>query len=358
MTNYLLTGGGTAGHVNPLLTIAGALISRSAQDRVLALGTKEGLESRLVPEAGIELLTIEKLPFPRRPGIWAIVFPFKFASAVSKVRGYIRKHSIDVVVGFGGYVSAPAYVAAKREKVPIVIHEANALPGIANKVGNRFASAAGKTFRSANMANTEFVGMPLRESIVALATKKDVAGARKHFGLKPDQLTLLVTGGSLGARSLNQTIESSRALLSAAGIQVLHIIGGASELEEISEPEFRRVRYVDQMELAIAASDFAVSRAGAATVSEFSAIGLPALYVPYPVGNGEQKFNLQDVLAAGGAVTVSDSEFTPDYVRATLIPMLSDTKRLAEMSESAKQAGVLDGTERFIALIDEVLSRR
>ena len=358
MTNYLLTGGGTAGHVNPLLTIAGALISRSAQDRVLALGTKEGLESRLVPEAGIELLTIEKLPFPRRPGIWAIVFPFKFASAVSKVRGYIRKHSIDVVVGFGGYVSAPAYVAAKREKVPIVIHEANALPGIANKVGNRFASAAGKTFRSANMANTEFVGMPLRESIVALATKKDVAGARKHFGLKPDQLTLLVTGGSLGARSLNQTIESSRALLSAAGIQVLHIIGGASELEEISEPEFRRVRYVDQMELAIAASDFAVSRAGAATVSEFSAIGLPALYVPYPVGNGEQKFNLQDVLAAGGAVTVSDSEFTPDYVRSTLIPMLSDTKRLAEMSESAKQAGVLDGTERFIALIDEVLSRR
>jgi UDP-N-acetylglucosamine--N-acetylmuramyl-(pentapeptide) pyrophosphoryl-undecaprenol N-acetylglucosamine transferase len=358
LTNYLLTGGGTAGHVNPLLTIAGALISRSAQDRVLALGTKEGLESRLVPEAGIELLTIEKLPFPRRPGIWAIVFPFKFASAVSKVRGYIRKHSIDVVVGFGGYVSAPAYVAAKREKVPIVIHEANALPGIANKVGNRFASAAGKTFRSANMANTEFVGMPLRESIVALATKKDVAGARKHFGLKPDQLTLLVTGGSLGARSLNQTIESSRALLSAAGIQVLHIIGGASDLEEVSEPEFRRVRYVDQMELAIAASDFAVSRAGAATVSEFSAIGLPALYVPYPVGNGEQKFNLQDVLAVGGAVTVSDSEFTPDYVRATLIPMLSDTKRLAEMSESAKQAGVLDGTERFIALIDEVLSRR
>lgn len=358
MTNYLLTGGGTAGHVNPLLTVAGALQKRKPEDHVLALGTKEGLESRLVPEAGFELLTIEKLPFPRRPGIWAIVFPFKFVSAVSRVRKYIRAHSIDVVVGFGGYVSAPAYVAAKREKVPIVIHEANALPGIANKVGNRFASAAGKTFRSANMPHTEFVGMPLRESIVALATKKDVAGARKHFGLKPDRLTLLVTGGSLGARSINQTVESSRALLSAAGIQVLHIVGGASELEEVSEPEFRRVRYVDQMELAIAASDFAVSRAGAATVSEFSAIGLPALYIPYPVGNGEQKFNLQDVLAAGGAVTVPDSEFTPEYVRSTLIPMLSDSKKLADMSEAAKQAGVLDGTERFIALIDEVLSRR
>lgn len=358
MTNYLLTGGGTAGHVNPLLTVAEALQKRVPQDRVLALGTLEGLESRLVPEAGIELLTIEKLPFPRRLGIWAIVFPFKFSAAVAKVRKLIRANSIDVVVGFGGYVSAPAYVAAKLEKVPIVIHEANALPGIANKVGNRFASAAGKTFRSANMAHTEFVGMPLRKSIVALATKKDVVGARKYFGLKPDQLTLLATGGSLGARSINQTIESSRALFAAAGIQILHIVGGASEFEDVSEPEFRRVRYVDQMELAIAASDFAVSRAGAATVSEFSAVGLPSLYIPYPVGNGEQKFNLQDVLAAGGAVTVSDSEFTPDYVRSTLIPILSDSKKLTEMSESAKQAGVLDGTERFIGLIDEVLSRR
>jgi UDP-N-acetylglucosamine--N-acetylmuramyl-(pentapeptide) pyrophosphoryl-undecaprenol N-acetylglucosamine transferase len=112
------------------------------------------------------------------------------------------------------------------------------------------------------------------------------------------------------------------------------------------------------MELALEASDFAVARAGAATVSEFSAIGLPALYIPYPVGNGEQKFNLQDVLAAGGAVTISDSEFTTEYVRSTLIPMLSDNKRLAKMSESARESGVLDGTERFVALIDEVLVRR
>lgn len=358
MTNYLLAGGGTAGHVNPLLTVAAALIQQSPSNKVIALGTREGLESRLVPAAGIELLIIEKLPFPRRPGIWALVFPFKFLSAVSRIRKYIREYSINIVVGFGGYVSAPAYLAAKWEKIPLVIHEANALPGIANKVGNRFASAAGKTFRSANMAHTEFVGMPLRSSIVALANKKDPAAARKHFGLRPDQFTLLVTGGSLGARSINATIESSRPLLAAAGIQVLHIVGGSSELDEVSEAQYARVRYLDQMELALEASDFAVARAGAATVSEFSAIGLPALYIPYPVGNGEQKFNLQDVLAAGGAVTISDSEFTTEYVRSTLIPMLSDNKRLAKMSESARESGVLDGTERFVALIDEVLVRR
>ena len=358
MTNYLLTGGGTAGHVNPLLTVARALVARNPSDKVWALGTKAGLESRLVPEAGFDLLVIDKLPFPRRPDFWALVFPFRFLFAVSRVRKYIKTHSISVVVGFGGYVSAPAYLAARLEKVPLVIHEANALPGIANKFGNRFASAAGKAFRSAQLKHAEFVGMPIRKEIVALAEKKDVPAARRHFGLKPDQLTLLVTGGSLGANSINQTIEGARPLLTAAGIQVLHIVGGASELDEVSDPEYRRIRYLDQMNLAIAAADFAISRAGAATVSEFSAVGLPALYVPYPVGNGEQNWNLADVVSAGGGISVSDAEFTLEYVRSELIPMLSDTKKLADMSANASEAGVLDGAERFIALIYEVLSRK
>lgn len=358
MTNYLLTGGGTAGHVNPLLTVADALRARKSEDRIYVLGTKEGLEARLVPAAGYPLLTIEKLPFPRKLSLWSLVFPFRFLRAVGKVEKMLIDNQIDIVVGFGGYVSAPAYLAAKRKKIPLVIHEGNALVGIANKFGNRFAAAAGKAFRSANMPNTEFVGMPLRPSIVSLASKRDVRSARTHFGLRPDSLTLLVTGGSLGATSINRVIERSRPLLSAAGIQVLHIVGGASELEEVSESEYRRVRYVNEMELAIAASDFAVARAGAATVSEFAAVGLPALYIPYPVGNGEQNFNVHDVVAAGGGISLADALFDEEYVRSVLIPLLSDSKRLKQMSEAASQAGVLDGTERFIALIDEVASRR
>lgn len=358
MTNYLLTGGGTAGHVNPLLTVASALLERDEASKVFVLGTSTGLESRLVPEAGLPLLLVDKLPFPRRPNLKALIFPFRFLSLVQKVKSYIRQHSIDVVVGFGGYVSAPAYLAAKQLKVPVVIHEGNALAGIANKFGNRFAAAAGKAFRSSDLANSDFVGMPIRAAITELSRAKDVPAARKFFGLKPDTTTLLVTGGSLGAKSINETIDRSRAVLAAAGIQVLHIIGGTSDLEEVSEPEYRRIRYVDRMELAIAASDFAVSRAGAATVSEFSAVGLPALYIPYAVGNGEQGFNILDVLAAGGAITITDKEFDDQYVRAFLIPVISDSKKLASMSEAAKQAGVLDGTERFVALIEEVLSRR
>lgn len=357
MTHFLFTGGGTAGHVNPLLTVAKALVEKDSRNRIWVLGTREGLESRLVPEAGFELLLVAKLPFPRKLGFRAIVFPFKFFIAVSQVRKYIRTHDIEVVVGFGGYVSAPAYLAARFEKIPLVLHEANALVGIANKLGNRFASAAGKAFRSAELQHTEFVGMPIRKEIVAIASLKDPATARKRFGLKPDLFTVLVTGGSLGAQSINKTIELSRSVLTAAGIQILHIIGGASELGEVSEPEYRRVRYVDQMELAISAADFAISRAGAATVSEFSAVGLPALYLPYPVGNGEQKYNVIDVVAAGGAITISDSEFTLEFVRSVLIPILSDTKKLASMSLAAREAGVLDGTERFMNLIEEVISR-
>lgn len=358
MTNFLLTGGGTAGHVNPLLTIAKALSEKSSSNQVFVLGTNSGLEARLVPEADLPLLPIERLPFPRKLSFAAIAFPFRFLTAVGKIKTYLRQHKIDIVVGFGGYVSAPAYLAAKQLRLPIVIHEANALPGIANRFGNRFASAAGKAFVSADLAHAVFVGMPIRKEILELAKQKDMVAARKFFGLKPDSTTLLVTGGSLGAKRINDTVNRSRALLSAAGIQVLHIIGGTSELEELSEPEYRRIRYVDKMELAIAASDFAVSRSGSATVSEFSAIGLPALYVPYPVGNGEQKFNIQDVLASGGAMTVADRDFDEQYVRSSLIPVISDSKKLAQMSAAAKQAGVTDGTERFIALIDEVLSRR
>lgn len=358
MKNYLFTGGGTAGHVNPLLTVATFIKNRGKGENVLVLGTKSGLEAKLVPEAGFELVTIEKVPFPRRLDFWSLIFPFKFLRAVAQIEDIISSRKIDAVVGFGGYVSAPAYLAAKRKKLPLIIHEANALPGIANRFGNRFASAAGVAFRSTDLANAEFVGMPLRKEIVDLSGSKDKKAARAFFGLKPDLVTLLVTGGSLGSKHINSVIDASKSVLSAAGIQLLHIIGNASELKELSEPEYKRVRYVDRMDLAIAASDFAVSRAGAATVSEFSAVGLPALYIPYPVGNGEQKHNIRDVLAAGGGKTVEDKDFSVEYVRSDLIPMLSDSSRLNEMSNAAKEAGVLNGTERFIKLIDEVIQRR
>ena len=166
---------------------------------------------------------------------------------------------------------------------------------------------------------------------------------------------LLVTGGSLGAKRINDTIESSRKALAAAGVQVLHIVGSRSELAEVSEPGYLRISYCDRMDLAIAAADVAVARAGASTVSEFSAVGLPAVYVPYAVGNGEQALNAKTVVKAGGAVLVADSNFTPEYVSSTVIPLVSSTKQIKAMAAAAKSVGLVDGTKRLFDLVQSVL---
>jgi len=358
MTRMLLAGGGTAGHVNPMLALADAVMKAEPTAEVWALGTAEGLEARLVPARSYRLLLIDKVPFPRRVN-WAFFsFPRRFAAATRQVQGYLRENQIEVVVGFGGYASAPAYLAARREGIPIVVHEANALPGLANRFGARSAAAVGVAFRNTRLKGAEFVGMPLRSEIVAIAKSKNVSEARNHFGLHPKTSTLLVTGGSLGARAINETVEASRKYFSAAGVQVLHIVGENSDLPSEANTDFIRLTYCDRMDLAIAAADFAIARAGASTVSEFAAVGLPAVYVPYPVGNGEQKFNVVDLLAVGGALTVRDADFTPDYVSNVVIPVISDSRRLLKMSKAAREAGVSDGAERLRKMVMSVLPAR
>jgi len=351
MTNYLLAGGGTAGHVNPLLALADRIKLHEPDATLVALGTIEGLESRLVPLRGYELVTVARLPFPRRLNRYAIEFPGKYARAVSEVRQLIRDRKIDIVVGFGGYASAPAYDAARAEKVPFVIHEANALPGLANRRGAKHAAAVAVAFEGTKLRNASLVGMPLRSELEAFASVSDKAAARKHFGLSQDTATLLVTGGSLGAKRINDTLEASRHVLAAAGIQVLHIVGDRSELPEVHEKNFVRLAYCDRMELAIAAADVAVARAGATTVSELTSLGTPAVYVPYPVGNGEQALNAELAVSSGAALLVNDSDFDVDFVKNSVVPLVSNHRRLAAMSESAASIAIQDGTERLYRLV-------
>jgi UDP-N-acetylglucosamine--N-acetylmuramyl-(pentapeptide) pyrophosphoryl-undecaprenol N-acetylglucosamine transferase len=355
MTNYLLAGGGTAGHVNPLLALADAIKAQAGEHNVWALGTAEGLESRLVPERGFQLLTVERLPMPRRINLYAITFPIRFNAAVEQVKRYITEHRIDVVVGFGGYASAPAYRAAKALKIPYVVHEANALAGYANKVGARSADAVAVTFANANLPNATQTGMPLRREIVELTKIDHRFEANQYFNLDAKLTTLLVTGGSLGARSINETIEKSRTLLDAAGVQIIHIVGERAGLEDISVGGYRRVSYCSRMELAIAAADFAVSRSGAATVAEFTAVGLPAVFIPYPVGNGEQRLNAAEVVASGGALMVDDKEFDVQFVAAILIPLLSNKKATVSMHEKSLAVGKVSGTTDLLKLVNGVL---
>lgn len=356
MTRYLLAGGGTAGHVNPLLALAELIAAREPDAEVLALGTREGLEARLVPERGVELAVIERLPFPRRPGLAALRFPARFRRAVAEVRALIRERHIDVVVGFGGYASTPAYVAARREGVPLIVHEANAKPGLANRLGARLTPHVAVTFPGTPLRGARVTGMPLRREIVTLDLPATRVEARRHFGLHPDRTTLLVTGGSLGARALNQGIAGSARDIVDAGVQVLHVWGGLTELQDPHVPGYVVLPYCDRMDLAFAACDVAVSRAGSTTVSELSGLGIPAVLVPYGSGNGEQRLNAGAVVRAGGALLAEDRELGPQWVRSTLLPLLRDPTRQAAMRRRAREAGTLDGTERLYALVRDAIA--
>lgn len=349
MSTYLLAGGGTAGHVNPLLAVADRLREREPDSQVLVLGTAEGLEARLVPLRGYELLTIPKLPFPRRPNADAIRFPARWRASVRLVREIVRDRRVDSVIGFGGYASAPAYSAARRSGVPLALHEANARPGLANRLGARWTTAVGVAFEGTRLPHARVVGMPLRREIEHLDRAAARPNALAELGLA-DRPTLLVTGGSLGARRINATMLDAARAVTAAGYQVLHLQGGAHEFGDPGIPGYHLVDYLDRMDLALAACDVAVARAGAATVSELSALGIPAVYVPYPVGNGEQRFNAAGVVRAGGALLVDDAAFDAGWVRSALLPLLGDAPRLQRMAAAAAACGVRDGCDRMIDL--------
>ncbi|GAB3633736.1 undecaprenyldiphospho-muramoylpentapeptide beta-N-acetylglucosaminyltransferase [Microbacterium shaanxiense] len=355
MTTYLLAGGGTAGHVNPLLAVADSLRERDSESTVLVLGTKEGLEARLVPERGYELLIVDKVPFPRRPNTQALAFPARLRRAIAQVRTHIREHGVDVVVGFGGYASAPAYVAARREKVPFVVHEANAKPGLANVLGARSAAGVGVAFEGTPLKRGEVVGMPLRHEIVDLDRAASRSEAAEHFGLDAARPVLLVFGGSLGAQRLNEALADSWKDVLAAGWQLLHVTGERSDLADPGVPGYVVRRYVDRMDLAFALADLIVSRAGSATVSEISALGIPAVYVPYAVGNGEQRLNAASAVAAGAATLLEDGGFTGETVRAAVVPMLADRERIERMARAAEHVGTRTGTENVVAMIDHAL---
>jgi UDP-N-acetylglucosamine--N-acetylmuramyl-(pentapeptide) pyrophosphoryl-undecaprenol N-acetylglucosamine transferase len=353
MTTFLLAGGGTAGHVNPLLAVADRLRERHPDATILVLGTREGLEARLVPERGYELLTIDRVPFPRRPERAALAFPGRLRGTVDAVRQIIRDRGVDVVVGFGGYVSAPAYLAARAEKVPLAIHEANARPGIANRLGARFTDFVGTVFSGTRIRGGQVVGMPLRREIEQLDPFEGRRTAVRHFGLDATTPTLLVTGGSSGAQRINDTISRSITLLLGAGWQVIHVTGEYRDaVVDPNLPGYLVLKYAERMDLALAAADLSLSRAGTATVAELCALGIPAVFVPYAVGNGEQRFNARDAVEAGGAVIVDDAAFTPEWVAGELVPLLRDRARIAEMAARIATVGTRDGTDRMVDLIE------
>lgn len=275
--------------------------------------------------------------------------------SITAVRDVIAEQNTDVVVGFGGYVAMPAYLAA-RGKIPLVIHEANAKPGLANRVGSRFTPFVAQAFEgSINGATT--IGIPLRSAIVELDRAASRARARELFGLDPNLPCLLVFGGSQGARRLNDAVVAAAPRIVDAGLQLLHVVGAqnmdqGAELLNTHLVGYHRVGYVDRMDLAYAAADLAMCRSGAMTCAELSAVGLPAIYVPLPIGNGEQRANAAGIVDAGGGRFLIDRDLSADSVANLVLPLLADPVELGRMSQAASSQGVRDAGDKLADMIE------
>ena len=360
----LLAGGGTAGHVEPALATADALRRLDPDCELALLGTERGLETRLVPARGYRLELIDPVPLPRRISPDLARVPTRLRRAVHQAGEVIDRMNADVVVGFGGYVALPAYLAVRRRRIPLVIHEANARPGLANRVGARFAAAIAVATPVPSLPRAVHIGMPLRQSVSTLDRHGARPAARKHWGFD-DRPVLFVFGGSQGARRLNEAAVGAAERLIAAGVQVLHATGINNHDDVLTQLKdagvgdgYVAVPYVDDMPSAYSAADLALCRAGAMTVAEVTAVGLPAIFVPLPIGNGEQRFNAEPVVAAGGGVLVADDLMTPAALLDAALPLLTDPARLDAMSASAAKFGRTDADAVLAEMVLDAAARR
>lgn len=367
MASFVLAGGGSGGHVNPLLATAAELERRG--HRTVAVGTAAGLETELVPRAGVELRLIDRVPLPRRSGRELFTFPGAFSRATKQAAAIIADARADAVIGFGGYVSTPVYRAARRAGVPVIVHEANARPGFANKYGARFAAAVATTFPGTELQGGVVTGLPLRAEIASLAaamadpeTRAALArDARESRGWAGDAPVLLVTGGSLGAASLNAAVTAAVPTLVRHGIHVIHLTGigkaddahrAQGDLPVELRGSYEVAEYAHDMADALAAASAVACRAGANTVSEVTALALPALYVPLPIGNGEQALNARAAVDAGAAILIDDKDLTPARLELEVERMILDPDAAAAMRAAAATVGIPNGAARLADLAE------
>lgn len=350
--SVVLAAGGTAGHIEPALNLADALRRRDDRTRITVIGSERGLETTLVPARGYDLVTVPAVPLPRRLNADLFALPARVKAATSRAAEVLREVEADVVVGFGGYAAVPGYLAARRTKVPLVIHEANAKPGIANRLGARFTSHVLVSVPGV-MRGATTMSLPLRKDIATVDRSSMRGQSREFFGLDPQGPVLLVFGGSQGAQRLNAVLTEALPSILDSGVQVLHSYGARNDPPEARDG-YLAVPYIDRMDLAYAAADLAVTRAGAMTCAELAAVGLPAIYVPLPVGNGEQRVNAEPVVQAGGGLLIEDADLSAEWLTRTVTSVMHDGGRLEAMASAARSHGVTNADEQMADIVVKV----
>ncbi|MFA9445442.1 undecaprenyldiphospho-muramoylpentapeptide beta-N-acetylglucosaminyltransferase [Egicoccus sp. AB-alg6-2] len=369
-TKLLVAGGGTAGHVFPAIAVAHELV-RQADVEPVFVGVPDRLEARLVPAAGFRLHLIDAVAVPRRPSPTLLKVPFAVRRAVAACERIAREEQAAAVVTFGGYVSFPLDRAAKRLGLPLVIHEQNAVPGLTNRIASRWADRVAVTFpgsadRFPHPERCAVTGDPVREELLRLDRDAERAAARTAFGLEPDVPTLLVFGGSQGARSLNDAVLDAHPRWDVDGLQILHAVGRTLHDDAVAawEPvraarpgiRVRVLDFIDDMARAYAAADVVVCRAGATSIAELTVLGLPAVLVPYPSATGDhQTLNAQALEQTGGAVAVADQDLDGAALVAAAQPLLTDPDRHRTMSTASRAFGRPDAAANVARLVLEQL---
>ncbi|NGM18078.1 undecaprenyldiphospho-muramoylpentapeptide beta-N-acetylglucosaminyltransferase [Eggerthellaceae bacterium zg-893] len=358
----VLSGGGTAGHINPALALAEELEDRGWDVRFA--GTPRGIESRLVPEAGIDFKPFEAQGFDRAHPMTLPRALAKIQKSTTQAKKWFAAERPDVVVGFGGYVCIPVGRAAEQMGIPVVVHEQNSVMGMANKYLAKKAAAVCLTYEHAakdvsDASKVVVTGNPVRKSVFDASREE----GRVAFGVPDDATMLLVTGGSLGARHLNQALVALKGrLLAHDGLHVVHVTGpkelaSVQEALALSPDEAARwqvLGYTDQMGLAMAAADAIVSRAGATSLAEISARALPALLVPFPYATEDhQTMNAQACVDAGAALAVPDADVEGEGFADALMRLVEDESLRASMRAAAQAAP----TKNAAALLADQVER-
>jgi UDP-N-acetylglucosamine--N-acetylmuramyl-(pentapeptide) pyrophosphoryl-undecaprenol N-acetylglucosamine transferase len=364
----VIAGGGTAGHILPSLTVADRL--REGGASVEFVGSSTGQEASIVPAAGYRFHPIRAVPFRRELSVRSAAAPFVALRSVVTCRPIVRDAAS--VLGMGGYASIAAVIAARSAGVPTILHEQNAIPGLANRLLARLATAMALTFedsagRFPASLRTEVTGLPIRREILEMVTHREVSAdeARRMFELRPGRTTVLVTGGSQGALHLDRTVaDAIPRLADRSDLQILVLTGKAHEqiVAAAIHPEMklvvRTVPFLDRMELALAVADLAVARAGANTIHELAVCSIPSILVPYPHATDDhQVANARELERAGAADVFLDLEMTPDGLADRIVSVAADTERRAVMGKAAAAWAKPDADERVAELVREVARR-
>ena len=359
----LVAGGGTAGHVQPAIAIARALVRRGhRQSSVELVGSERGIETRLVPEAGFELTVLPGRGIERRISWQNVRAIGALLVALRRAWRLVGDRRPRVVVSVGGYASVPCALAALVRRVPVVVAEQNAAPGAANRLVSRWAKACAVSFPDTPLPKAVVTGNPVRSEVLAIDRARDAGPARTKIGVEPGRRMVLIFGGSLGALRINRAVvEAVPRWAGRADLHVRHVIGSRDWAELTSSSpvppgsplRYEAIEYDDDMPTSLAAADLVVCRSGASTSFELLAAGLPSILVPSPfVTADHQTANARHLERAGASVVVPDAELDGARLTAEVDALLADPRRLAAMARAARAAAAPQAADDIAALVE------